>query len=207
VTWDDWIERHATAFGFGLYERSAAREAAMLASWAAMFESEGYFPSDLAAATRVMEARPSSPEYREGHRAALLEILRSERARQLEARNEQARRGGGDLTAPPCRDCGGAGWVGVPYPPESKQGREGVRGGYLPTCAVACSCRAGQPCREPYKGRRMMTLEEYECYVPHWRELLANQRDIEAASAKAHKDATDMDREFGGMVAKHGGRE
>lgn len=151
--WTDWFVEL-----FGLTDKQVPTVAAWIRE---AFVPGGLAPDELkAAALDVIRAGP--PRFLSEMPAALFDALRERRVEAQMARDDQARKGGADVSVPGCRLCDGTGWVSVPQTPQPDGA---APKGYLQTCCVTCRCVAGLRLSGSARTRAdaaAMTLEQYE---------------------------------------------
>lgn len=190
MTWQDWIDKHAAMFGFGLAGEGKAgtQEMDMLAEWTHLFHKDGHTPQDAYEASQRL-ALGSPPKYRSEHLNALLASLRNgkrpPRGDQPEAPAARA-----------CELCDDSGLAcGLPSRHCVLRGRRGYE-------TVCCQCARGQQRRVALSELRPPHLSEYEYDLPDWRAILARWREQDRALANATAAAAGLDKLLGRIIAR-----
>lgn len=199
MTWDNWIEYHGTLFA--LTDDMALL---MMGQWVKVFDRAGYSPEQMTQATDSF-ALNSQPLYRGDHLQTLLAAAKALKCPQASI-------------APPepantlCGVCGDSGRVSVPNPKSFVQKLDRpvdpVRGilGRWTWAAVLCSCAKGHWFRSTQMGRKtssgadlpaQQTIEQYECDVPNWRDLVAEYEQSVKELRLARDLAKDQDDKHG----------
>ncbi len=188
-----WVSYHAKLFGM-----DSERDVASLLAWRDLFDSAGYSPAELRAASDALALSPEPLKWREDHRRELVRHLRAARQDRLTRPATD-----GETSYPSCWICGGGGWVcGLP---DLRQVKSGQWLGSA-TCAVLCSCSYGQKEGQRHSPkedrRRPMTLMRYEALNPKWLEQQSLRAETVAAEAKASDQTSAADRLLGPIVRR-----
>lgn len=192
MTWDDWARAHRETFGWHREELLAT-----LVRWARLFERGGYTPEEMAAATERVAL--DAPQYPDAHLRGLMEAARAARARAAAGRRD-------DAAWSDCPDCGGAGLVPVPsWKPFERRWGE---------ACCCCTCAAGQRRAVAWEGYRsaasargarvaaLLPLDVYDAEHPGWRGRLAGRRRQVAEELAEVRQAGDLGRSVGRIVAR-----
>jgi hypothetical protein len=186
-SWTNWIEYHATTFGFRKDE-----DVRMLAEWADLFAAAGYSPAEVLAASRALVTDGRLPQYRTDQLTALFDAARDARNKAAPAAPAVEDRGA-------CVDCSGTGWVAVPHPKTIS----GATDRWY-TCAVLCHCALGRWKLQATKwvtatGRddTPMTLDSYARMYPDWKERMKAHQELLMKQMQAARGAKALDKTLG----------
>lgn len=183
--WAAWMTYHADLFGLN----ARAEDLATVATWRDLFRDAGYYAAELRAASDALALAEERPRSREQHLHRLVALLRTARLEQARAQ----RTAEGEISWPLCNLCGGSGLAIAPLL-KHVAGGEWLPGGQ--TCAVSCTCRAGQ--RE--QRDKLMTLRRYEERNPDWVAQVARRAGADRAHVRALEFAGAVDRKLGPLV-------
>lgn len=181
MTYDDWMLRHKTIFGF-----TFDNDIAMLVSWVDIFRLAGFDPVELDEATTWL-ALGGSPSKREQHLRALQDRVREQRGRALTRRPAEEDRG-------TCVLCGGTGRVVVPLPHPQR----------WMTQAVLCRCPLGRWFGDQQGSARtpQRTLADYEREFPRWQQMMKDHEEYLKKSLQAESFSRANDKAFGDIIQR-----
>lgn len=181
MTYDDWMLRHQTIFGF-----SFDNDVAMLLSWVEIFRLAGFAPVELDEATTWL-ALGNMPSKREQHLRAIQDRVREQRSRALTRRSAEDERG-------TCTLCGGTGRVIVPLPHPLR----------WMTQAVLCRCSLGRWFGDQQGSAKTLqrTLGDYEREFPDWRQTMKDHDEYLKKSIQAESLSRANDKAFGDVIKR-----
>lgn len=170
-TWSDWIEHHATFFGW-----ETEMQLKMLLAWSKYFDDEGFGPEELMAASKDLA----------GVKIFKKEdtIYELEKAVKIRRENNRSKN---EPEVTDCKICLGCGLVSVPF---KNHVINHVWTSHY-TCAVSCHCINAlkyktQP-TEKYP-KTIMTLKDYELFNPFWKRQMQNKKESEEKLAELMKE-------------------
>ena len=180
MTWDDWIDLHARAYG-----HRDDSDLAMLDLWAQQFAADGWTADDLAAATRWVLTHVEV-KFRSDTLAALIARLRAVREQQIGRQDDAPQHQG-------CKLCGWTGWVPVPDPKAINRGAWAVM-------LALCVCPLGRLRRG--QGDQRPSVELWHLHMPDWHTRMTAHDQAVAAALKADGATIDNDHRLGPIFAK-----
>ena len=166
-SWADWIEHHATFYG---WETEAQLK--MLLAWSKYFDDEGFGPEELMAASKDLT---DVKIFKKEDTIYELEKKVKQRRETHRQKNEPA--------VVDCKRCLGFGLISVPHP---KFIKDGVWNSKY-TCGVSCTCLNAfkyKPTPSPENNKSILNLLDYEKINPYWERQMANFRESERKLAE-----------------------